>query len=171
MAHTVLICDDAIFMRTMVADILQQAGYEVVGEAETGKDAVEKYKMLRPDLVALSATKRFDTTYVAHIDERMPHRRGLHSLSARSPVEQMLRTIVQSEFVISTSLHAVIVAEAFGVPARTIVNQTEPEFKYLDHFHATGRPDIVRATSIDDALHLVLADPLHLAQREADPLS
>ena len=53
MAHTVLICDDAIFMRTMVADILQQAGYEVVGEAETGKDAVEKYKMLRPDLVTM----------------------------------------------------------------------------------------------------------------------
>ncbi len=53
MAHTVLICDDAIFMRTMVGDILQQAGFEVVGEAETGKDAVEKYKQLRPDLVTM----------------------------------------------------------------------------------------------------------------------
>ena len=31
MAQTVLICDDAIFMRTMVGDILQQAGFEVVG--------------------------------------------------------------------------------------------------------------------------------------------
>ena len=53
MSHTVLICDDAIFMRTMVGDILQQAGFEIVGEAETGVQAVEKYKQLRPDLVTM----------------------------------------------------------------------------------------------------------------------
>jgi len=52
-AHTVLICDDAIFMRTMLADILQQAGYDVVGDASTGREAVEKYKQLRPDIVTM----------------------------------------------------------------------------------------------------------------------
>ena len=52
-SHTVLICDDAIFMRTMVGDILQQAGFEIVGEAETGVQAVEKYKQLQPDLVTM----------------------------------------------------------------------------------------------------------------------
>jgi two-component system chemotaxis response regulator CheY len=49
----VLICDDAIFMRTMISDILSQAGYEVVGEAETGVQAVEKFKDLKPDLVTM----------------------------------------------------------------------------------------------------------------------
>ena len=34
MSRTVLICDDAIFMRTLVGDILQQAGFDVVGEAD-----------------------------------------------------------------------------------------------------------------------------------------
>ena len=53
MAPTVLICDDAIFMRTMVGDILQQAGFEIVGEAETGTQAVERYKALKPDLVTM----------------------------------------------------------------------------------------------------------------------
>src|SRR2546430_593771 len=53
MSHTVLVCDDAIFMRTMVGDILQEAGFDVVGEAETGTDAVTKYKALRPDLVTM----------------------------------------------------------------------------------------------------------------------
>ena len=53
MSHTVLICDDAIFMRTMVSDILQQAGFEVVGEAESGLQAIEKYRALRPDLVTM----------------------------------------------------------------------------------------------------------------------
>ena len=46
MARTVLICDDAIFMRSMIADILKQAGFEVVGEAETGAQAVERYREL-----------------------------------------------------------------------------------------------------------------------------
>jgi two-component system chemotaxis response regulator CheY len=49
----VLVCDDAIFMRTMISDILTQAGYEVVGEAETGVQAVERFKQLKPDLVTM----------------------------------------------------------------------------------------------------------------------
>ena len=53
MSQTVLICDDAIFMRTMVGDILTQAGFEIVGEAETGVQAVEKYQQLKPDLVTM----------------------------------------------------------------------------------------------------------------------
>ncbi len=53
MAHTVLVCDDAIFMRTMIADILTQAGFEVVGEAESGVQAIEKYRQLKPDLVTM----------------------------------------------------------------------------------------------------------------------
>ncbi len=53
MGRTVLICDDAIFMRSMIADILKQAGFEVVGEAETGAEAVARYRELKPDLVTM----------------------------------------------------------------------------------------------------------------------
>jgi two-component system chemotaxis response regulator CheY len=53
MSQTVLICDDAIFMRTMIGDILRQAGFDIVGEAETGLQAVAKYRELRPDLVTM----------------------------------------------------------------------------------------------------------------------
>ena len=53
MAHRVLVCDDAIFMRTMISDILSGAGYEVVGEAETGVQAIGRYQALRPDLVTM----------------------------------------------------------------------------------------------------------------------
>lgn len=52
-SSTVLVCDDAVFMRTMVSDILSQAGFTVVGEAENGKQAVEKYQQLKPDLVTM----------------------------------------------------------------------------------------------------------------------
>jgi len=53
MQRTVLICDDAIFMRTVLGDILREAGFNVVGEAETGREAVEKYRELKPDLVTM----------------------------------------------------------------------------------------------------------------------
>jgi two-component system, chemotaxis family, chemotaxis protein CheY len=52
-SHTVLVCDDAIFMRTMIGDILNQAGFEIVGEAESGLQAVQKYRELKPDLVTM----------------------------------------------------------------------------------------------------------------------
>lgn len=56
MAKNVLICDDAAFMRMMIKDILTKNGYNVVGEAENGKIAVDKYSELSPDLVLLDIT-------------------------------------------------------------------------------------------------------------------
>jgi len=49
----VLIVDDAIFMRKMISDILIENGMEIVGEADTGAKAIEKYAELRPDLVTM----------------------------------------------------------------------------------------------------------------------
>src|SRR3990172_6198296 len=40
-------------MRTMISDILTSAGYDVVGEAETGLQAVDRYRDLKPDLVTM----------------------------------------------------------------------------------------------------------------------
>lgn len=56
MAKTVLIVDDAAFMRMMIKDILEKNGYTVVGEAENGNVAVEKYNELQPDLVTMDIT-------------------------------------------------------------------------------------------------------------------
>lgn len=53
---TVLIVDDAAFMRMMLKDILGKNGYEIVGEAENGQVAVDKYKELNPDLVTMDIT-------------------------------------------------------------------------------------------------------------------
>ena len=53
MSQTVLICDDAIFMRSLIGEILVRARYEIVGEAETGVQAVKLYKELRPDIVTM----------------------------------------------------------------------------------------------------------------------
>ena len=56
MAKNILIVDDAAFMRMMIKDILTKNGYNVVGEAENGLKAVEKYTELKPDLVLMDIT-------------------------------------------------------------------------------------------------------------------
>lgn len=71
----ILIVDDAAFMRMMLKDILTKNGFEVCGEAGNGREALEKYKELHPDLTTLDITmpekdgisalkdiKAFDTT-------------------------------------------------------------------------------------------------------------
>ena len=56
MSNNILLVDDAAFMRMMLKDILTKNGYNVVGEAENGAQAVEKYKELKPNLVVMDIT-------------------------------------------------------------------------------------------------------------------
>ena len=53
---SVLIADDAAFMRMMIKNILTEAGYDIVGEAENGQVAVAKYRELSPDLTTMDIT-------------------------------------------------------------------------------------------------------------------
>lgn len=52
----VLIVDDAAFMRVFLKNILEDNGFEVIGEAENGQVGIEKYKELKPDIVTMDIT-------------------------------------------------------------------------------------------------------------------
>ena len=56
MSATIMIVDDAAFMRMMLKDILTKNGFTVVGEAENGAIAVEKYMELQPNLTTMDIT-------------------------------------------------------------------------------------------------------------------
>jgi two-component system chemotaxis response regulator CheY len=49
----IMIVDDAIFMRQMLAKILVAEGFEICAEASCATEAVEKYKVIKPDLVTM----------------------------------------------------------------------------------------------------------------------
>ena len=49
----ILIVDDALFMRKLIKDALKPLGFDIVGEAANGQEAIEKFKELQPDLVTL----------------------------------------------------------------------------------------------------------------------
>jgi two-component system chemotaxis response regulator CheY len=53
---SVLIVDDAAYMRASISSILQEHGWEVVGEAENGFQGLELYRQLRPDVVTMDLT-------------------------------------------------------------------------------------------------------------------
>lgn len=52
----ILVADDSAFMRRAMKKILTSQGHEVIGEAENGKIALEKYKELSPDIVTMDIT-------------------------------------------------------------------------------------------------------------------
>ncbi|MCL6644080.1 MAG: response regulator [Dehalococcoidia bacterium] len=52
---TILVVDDAAFMRMRMSKILTEAGYEVI-QAENGLEALEKYQTARPDAVLMDIT-------------------------------------------------------------------------------------------------------------------
>ena len=52
----ILVVDDAAFMRLTIKTMLDKNGFEVVGEAENGRKAIEMYKMLKPDIVTMDIT-------------------------------------------------------------------------------------------------------------------
>lgn len=56
MAKRILVVDDAMFMRATVKRILEQAGYEIAGEAENGEMAIKQYAELKPDAVLMDIT-------------------------------------------------------------------------------------------------------------------
>lgn len=52
----ILIVDDAVFMRKSLRLILEKNGYDIVGEAENGAEAIELYRSLCPDIVTMDIT-------------------------------------------------------------------------------------------------------------------
>jgi two-component system chemotaxis response regulator CheY len=49
----VLIVDDSMVMRALIRDVLTKDGFNVVGQAKNGKEALEQYVNLSPDLVTM----------------------------------------------------------------------------------------------------------------------
>ncbi len=82
MAATILIVDDAAFMRAMLKRILDDAGYEIVGEAVNGREAVQLYEELTPDLVTL--------------DMVMPEMGGMEALQAIRSRDHEAKVVIVS---------------------------------------------------------------------------
>ncbi|MCK4799038.1 MAG: response regulator [Spirochaetes bacterium] len=82
MSVRIVIADDLSFMRMVQKEILQEKGYEVVGEAVDGIEAVEKYKLFRPDVIILDIT--------------MPNMNGLEAMYKIFRIDKSAKIIICS---------------------------------------------------------------------------
>lgn len=87
---------------------------------------------------------------------------GVHLIDVFWDVEKVLRSIQECEFVISSSMHGLIVSDAFGVPNRRLrlSKGIISDFKFVDYYSAFGldEPMLLEA---EEMPHLVLRDPVH----------
>ena len=92
---TVLLCDDSRALRMLAAGQLDEAGFEVAGEAGNGLEAIRQYQALRPDLVLLDLVmpECDGREALARIIELDPQARVviLSSLGAQRDIEECLR--------------------------------------------------------------------------------
>jgi len=79
---SILIVDDASFMRRQLRDILVEAGYEIAAEGEDGVSALDLYEKHKPDLVT--------------IDLVMPRMTGMEALKELRQRDPDARVIVCS---------------------------------------------------------------------------
>jgi pyruvyltransferase len=75
-------------------------------------------------------------------------------LDPRSNLQTVLATIAASAFVTGSSLHAIVIAESLGIPARLVRSAHEPDFKYLDYYLGSGRAGFEAAASVEQAIVL-----------------
>lgn len=52
----ILVVDDIAFSRLSVKTLLEKSGFQVVGESKNGTTAIEMYKKLKPEIVAIDMT-------------------------------------------------------------------------------------------------------------------
>ena len=74
----------------------------------------------------------------------------------------VINEIVKSKLVISSSLHGIILAETYGIPA-ILLNSGGDLFKYMDWYESTGRNDVKVVDNIEKALNM---EPMRLPKLE-----
>jgi pyruvyltransferase len=93
-----------------------------------------------------------DLTVVPNLNDLAAYPAGTAVLDPRKPLDECLGVIAASAFVTGSSLHAIVIAESLGIPARLIASGAEPPFKYDDYYFGSGRPGFRLATSVDEAV-------------------
>jgi len=106
----VLITDDAAFMRMALKTMLEKDGFEIAGEAENGAIGVEKYKILKPDIVTLDIT--------------MPVMDGIEALKKIRAFDKNAKVMMISALGQETIVKQAIIAGAIGFVIKPFNEET-----------------------------------------------
>ncbi|MFZ5645148.1 MAG: response regulator [Bacillota bacterium] len=116
----VLIADDSLFVRSCLRKIFEDAGHEVVGEAENGHVAVELYSGTKPDVVTMDIT--------------MPEVNGLEAIKMIKGIDPTAKIIVVSAMGLDP-----VIKEAFTNGAKGFITKPFVPDKVIQELEAVTR--------------------------------
>lgn len=121
---------------------------------------------LYPQLPRWRDSPRRGTAWLPNLNDTGISPAGMRVIDPREPLWRVLEGIAVSDFVVASSLHGVILADALGIPARLVLPQHEPLFKYEDYFEGTGRALQTPAATPEAAVDAGPHEPLRWSSRE-----
>lgn len=116
----ILIADDSLFVRSCLRKIVEEAGHEVVGEAEDGQMAVTLYAETRPDVVTMDIT--------------MPEISGLEAIKLIKDQDPSARIVVVSAMGLDP-----VLKKAFAHGARGFINKPFVPDKVIEELKAVTK--------------------------------
>lgn len=127
--------------------------------------------MLMPLIYQPKTEKKYEIGYVPHYMDKANHYfKGKHTIDPLRPPHEVIDRITECKAIVSSSLHGIIIAEAYGIPAYWIVVSDKiigGQFKFNDYFLGTGRqPQNPNTSSIGDMVALPAIKNLGQRQRE-----
>lgn len=115
-----LVVDDAIFMRTVLKKMLTEEGFEVVGEAGNGIEAIQMAAKLKPDIITLDIT--------------MPEMNGIKA------VPEILKVSPRSKIIICSALgQQAMVVDAIRKGAKDFIVKPFEKSRVLQAIHNVSR--------------------------------
>lgn len=132
-----------------------------------GKKCPEKYgdpAILMPLIYNPDIKKEYDVSLVMHFKDKnieIPENINVINILTKD-YKHFIDEIKKSRLIISSSLHGIILAEAYGVPA-IFLKGNQNIFKYEDWYFSTGRYDIRYAHTLSDAMEV---EPMPLPNLE-----
>lgn len=107
-----------------------------------------------PQLRDWATSKRHAVTIVPNLNDWRQQQASRDVMNPRDPLERCLQRVAMSEFVVGSSLHAIVIAESLGIPARLVRSPVEHMLKYADYYEGTGRPVFQAAETVAEAMEL-----------------
>lgn len=98
--------------------------------------------------------KKYPVSFIPHFSDKTPLSPNIHRIEIQTRnYQSVINQIAASELVISSSLHGIILAETYGVPAVLLLHDYQNSFKYEDWYLSTGRT-CTYARTFEEALHM-----------------
>lgn len=140
----------------ITARVLERAGCEV--PAVYG-DPILLLPLFFPDVARWKALGGSEVLVVPNLNDYLVvHGEavalGLDVADPTAPTDHLLKRIASAKFVVGSSLHAVVIADSLGIPARFVVSRNEHALKYRDYLAGTGRAGTRIASTIQEAVKI-----------------